>query len=210
MLGGRPGLAVDTDLRDEPLALVVPVVDDRRSQLDAVGDDQAGHVRQDVPLEKRHVVTAVGLDLGVEPQPAVHEFGDGLHHEPVHAATAGAVHPNAVLPPGHVAHRLDRPVPVRVPGNNHVIARSLVENDADSPFPWRFAVRTTQPSSGRVNVKARPGSEIETTSSSSVTRLFRFCSPEKMTVGSVAPAAPDAIVGMRIEAMMTALIVAAP
>ena len=161
MLVGRLGLAVDTDLRDEPLALAVPVVDDRRSQLDVVGDDQRGHVRQDVLLEKRHVVTAVGLDRGVEPQPAVHELGDRLHHQPVHAATAGAVHPNAVLPPGHVAHRLDRPVPVRVPGDDHVIARSLVEDDADRSLPLALAVRKTQPSSGRVNVKARPGSEIE-------------------------------------------------
>jgi hypothetical protein len=40
--------------------------------------------------------------------------------------------------------------------------------------------------------------------------LFRFCAPEKTTVGSVALATPDAIVGRRIEAMMTALIVAAP
>ncbi len=135
MLVGRLGLAVDTDLRDEPLALAVPVVDDRRSQLDAAGHDQRGHVRQDVLLEKLHVVTAVGLDRGVEPQPAVHEFGDRLHDEPVHAATAGAVHPNAVLPPGHVAHRLDRPVPVRVPGDDRVIARSLVEDDADRSLP---------------------------------------------------------------------------
>jgi hypothetical protein len=40
--------------------------------------------------------------------------------------------------------------------------------------------------------------------------LFRFNAPEKTTVGSVAPATPDAIVARRIEAMMTALIVAAP
>jgi hypothetical protein len=78
------------------------------------------------------------------------------------------------------------------------------------PFPCRLAVRKTQPSSGRTKVKARPGSEIEATSRSSVTRLFLFSVPEKATVGSVAPATPDAIVARRIEAMMTALIVAAP
>jgi hypothetical protein len=52
------------------------------------------------------------------------------------------------------------------------------------PFSWRLAVRKTQPSSGRTNLKAWLGSEIEATPSSSVTRLLRFFAPEKTTVGS--------------------------
>jgi hypothetical protein len=58
-----------------------------------------------------------------------------VRHEPVHAATAGAVHPNAVLPLGHVARRLDRPVAVRILVPDRVVVRSLVEDDADRSLP---------------------------------------------------------------------------
>src|SRR6266850_1810535 len=56
-----------------------------------------------------------------------------------------------------------------------------------------------QPSLERVKVSGSTVFEMEVASSSSETRLFCFCSPEKRTFASVTPANPQSNIDNKIE-----------
>ena len=66
MLLGVGGLRIDPYFRDEPFSLTMPILNGGRIELDVVGDNQRGDVRQNVLAEEIHIVGPVGLDLRIK------------------------------------------------------------------------------------------------------------------------------------------------
>ena len=184
MLVGRLGLGVDADLGDEPLPLAMPVVDDGLGQLDVAGHDQRGHVRQDVLLEKLHVVRAVGLDRGLKPKPQCISSGIALTTSlstlasPVAVARGSDVRPwPHGAPPRHAGYRLRS----WTMSDGLRCQRPVSSKILTVPVPLHVAEMKIQPGLERVNGNELAGFEIDSTSRSSETKLFRCLAPVKTT-----------------------------
>ena len=80
LLGYENRAVADADFRNEPLSLPMPIIDRQFRKLDIVRDDQRRDIRQNVHLEKLHVIHAIGLDLWVRSQPAMNQFWNCPHH----------------------------------------------------------------------------------------------------------------------------------
>ena len=59
----------------------MPILDDRVGELDAVGNNQRSDVWQNVAFKKIQIINAEGFDLGIESQPAMHQFRDSFDSE---------------------------------------------------------------------------------------------------------------------------------